>query len=178
VSARSSSMRKLPRLGAGEQKGQRHHKGDFLSPTTRSAVMARIKGRGTKPELIVHAMLTDLNVPFVTHEKELPGRPDFVVREARVVILVDGDFWHGWRFDQWRMKLSEHWEKKIASNRLRDAKNRRLLRLEGWTVVRLWEHQIRDSPARCRSRLRRALGPLLSTATPVSLVNGDRGTNE
>lgn len=132
--------------------------------------MAKIKGRGTKPELAVEAMLVQLGVPFETHARDLPGRPDFVVREARVVVLVDGDFWHGWRFEKWRFKLSEKWEAKIDANRRRDARNRRLLRQHGWTIVRLWEHQVENSPARCRQRLRRALELLLLAPQPGSLA--------
>lgn len=151
-------------------KGERQHRGDIMSPEKRSAVMSRIRGRGTKPEAAVQAMLEGLGVPFETHARDLPGRPDFVIRDARVVILVDGDFWHGWRFDEWRLRLSEHWERKIAANRRRDARNRKLLRAGGWTIIRLWEHQVRDSPARCRRRIRRALEALLSSQPPGNLA--------
>ena len=128
-----------------------------MSPEKRSAVMARIKGRDTKPELAVAAMLDRMSVDYEVHARDLPGRPDFVIRELRVVVLVDGDFWHGWRFAQWRLKLSEKWETKIAGNIRRDTRNRRLLRLAGWTVVRLWEHQVVASPTRCRARIKFAL---------------------
>jgi DNA mismatch endonuclease, patch repair protein len=128
-----------------------------MSPQKRSAVMARIRGRDTGPELAVAAMLDRLGVTYEVHARDLPGRPDFVVRDLRVVVLVDGDFWHGWRFAHWRHKLSEKWEGKIAGNMRRDARNRRLLRQAGWTIVRLWEHQIELSPARCRARIRSAL---------------------
>ena len=141
-----------------------------MSPEKRSAVMARIKGRGTKPEVAVQAMLEALNAPYEAHARDLPGRPDFVVREARFVILVDGDFWHGWRFHEWRLKLSEPWERKIATNRRRDARNRKLLREAGWAIVSLWEHQVRDSPARCRRRIRRALTPLPMAGAPGRLA--------
>lgn len=156
-------------------KGERQHRGDIMSAEKRSAVMARIKGRGTKPELAVRAMLEQLGVAFEEHAPDLPGRPDFVVREAQVVVLVDGDFWHGWRFEHWRLKLSEHWERKIAANRRRDALNRKRLRETGWTVVRLWEHQVRDSPARCRQRIRRALAALLLQPAPGSLASTGSG---
>lgn len=158
-------------------KGERQHKGDIMSPEKRSAVMSRIRGKGTKPELVVQKMLEDLGVSFEMHARDLPGRPDFVLRDARVVILVDGDFWHGWRFEQWRLKLSEHWERKIAANRRRDARNRKLLRASGWTVVRLWEHQVRESPTRCRRRIRRAITALLSRPTPGSLALLGSGAN-
>jgi len=140
-----------------------------MSPEMRSAVMSRIRGRDTKPELAVAKMLDGLGVTYETHARDLPGRPDFVVRGMRIAVLVDGDFWHGWRFADWRLKLSEKWEHKIAGNIRRDAKNRRALRLEGWTVVRLWEHQVNASPMRCRARLRYALASRL----PLSIEPGN-----
>lgn len=149
--------------------GGRLHRGDIMSPEKRSAVMARIKGRGTKPELAVAAMLDRLAVTYETHARDLPGRPDFVVRERRLAILVDGDFWHGWRFDAWRLKLSPEWERKIAANIRRDTRNRLRLRQAGWTVLRIWEHSVSNSPSRTRARLRRALGGLSSSSRPGNL---------
>ncbi len=59
-----------------------------------------------------------------------------------MAVFVDGDFWHGRNFNQWRHKLSEKWEIKIASTRRRDRLNERLLKALGWQIVRIWEHQI------------------------------------
>lgn len=142
-----------------------------MSPEKRSAVMARIRGRDTKPELAVAGLLDCMGLDYESHARDLPGRPDFVLREQRVVVLVDGDFWHGWRFAKWRLKLSEKWEQKIAGNIRRDARNRRLLRQAGWTVVRLWEHQVTSCPRRCRTRIRSALAKsLLRSAEPGRLL--------
>src|SRR5262249_37749020 len=69
-----------------------------------------------------------------------------------------GDFWHGWRFPQWRDKLSEKWESKIAQNRMRDRRNHARLRRQGWTIVRVWEHQIERDLAGCLSRIKHILG--------------------
>lgn len=128
-----------------------------MSAEKRSAVMARIKGRDTGPERAIAALLLDAGVAFESHARDLPGRPDFVMRNARVAVLVDGDFWHGWRFPVWRDKLSPAWEAKIEANRRRDTRNMRHLRRQGWIVVRLWEHQIRRSPDRCLGRVLAAL---------------------
>jgi len=115
--------------------------------------MSRIRGKGTKPELIVAELLAQANLSWEEHAKDLRGRPDFVLRAARIIIFVDGDFWHGWRFPAWRLKLSEKWERKIEANRLRDARNFKALRRAGWKVIRLWEHQIKKSPADCLARI-------------------------
>lgn len=125
-----------------------------MSPATRSAVMSRIRGRDTGPERVVQGMLEDMNVAFESHVKLLPGRPDFVVWQHSLCIFVDGDFWHGWQFDKWRLKLSEKWEEKIERTRQRDAAARSLLRRSGWQVLRIWEHQINESPKRCMNRIR------------------------
>ena len=132
---------------------ERQHRGDIMSPEKRSALMARIKGKDTGPELVIAGLLRRSRRQFETHARDLPGQPDFVFRRAKVAVFVDGDFWHGWRFPAWRLKLSEKWEDKIAANRRRDARNHARLRREGWTVIRLWEHQIERSPETCLSRI-------------------------
>lgn len=129
-----------------------------MAPETRSRVMSRIRGKGTKPERIVEGWLSSTGLAFEMHASDLPGRPDFVLRANRVAVFVDGDFWHGWRFDSWRLKLSEPWEEKIAANRLRDRRNHARLRRLGWTVVRLWEHQVESARLRCLERLSAAVG--------------------
>lgn len=124
-----------------------------MSAATRSAVMSRIKGKGTKLELAVAELMADAGLQWEEHCKDLPGRPDFVLRPSKIAIFVDGDFWHGWRFPLWRLKLSEHWERKIEGNMRRDARNFRALRRSGWKVIRLWEHQVRNSPDHCLERI-------------------------
>jgi DNA mismatch endonuclease (patch repair protein) len=145
------------------KRGMRRHRGDFLAPEVRSAVMARIKGKDTGPELLVGSALSAAGLRFEKHAKDLPGRPDLVFRPVRVAVFIDGDFWHGWRFSVWRDKLSEKWEAKIESNRRRDVRNHRQLRRNGWTVIRLWEHQVEQDLKRCVARV-------VSTVT-----NGKRG---
>lgn len=136
----------------------RRHKGDFMSPETRSSVMRRIRGRDTLPERLVGEAFRLRGLTWEGHSRDLPGRPDFVFRDSRVIVFVDGDFWHGWRFPQWRDKLSEAWEDKIAANRARDSRNRRRLRREGWQVVRLWEHQIHANLEKAINRVLVKLG--------------------
>lgn len=135
----------------------RRHKGDFLSPEVRSSVMSRIKGKDTGPERRIATSLSDYGHLWESHAKDLPGRPDFVFREHRVAVFVDGDFWHGWKFNEWRDKLSEAWEAKISANRARDARNHRRLRRMGWKVIRLWEHQIERDCAKCIAKILAAI---------------------
>lgn len=128
-----------------------------MSPEKRSALMSRIRGKNTGPERAVGAIVDALGLEAEFHARDLPGRPDMVLRALRVAIFVDGDFWHGWRFPAWRRKLSEKWELKIAANRRRDALNHAKLRRAGWLVIRIWEHQVDDDPDRVSQRLRKLL---------------------
>jgi DNA mismatch endonuclease (patch repair protein) len=128
-----------------------------MSPEKRSALMSRIRGKGTKPERIIAGLLRQAGVAFEEHAGDLRGRPDIVLRQAKIVVFVEGDFWHGWRFPAWRLKLSEHWERKIEGNRVRDLRNFRALRRAGWKVIRIWEHQVERDPERCVARVLAAL---------------------
>ena len=144
-------------LGPGvEAQAPRRHRGDIMSVEKRSALMSRIRGRDTSPERTVAMMLAKGGFFHATQARDLPGRPDFVMRDVRLVVLVDGDFWHGRHFGQWRDKLSAEWDAKIAQNRKRDARNIRLLRAQGWKVVKLWEHEIKTDPDRCVVRIKNA----------------------
>ena len=135
----------------------RRHKGDIMSPEKRSALMSRIRGKDTGPERLIAAALNKNGLAWESHTRDLPGRPDFVFRERMVAIFVDGDFWHGWRFPIWRDKLSEKWEDKIDVNRRRDRRNHARLRRRGWSVLRIWEHQIDRDHQACINRILEAV---------------------
>jgi DNA mismatch endonuclease, patch repair protein len=131
----------------------RRYRGDIMSAEKRSALMGRIKGKDTGPERAMVNQLQRARRRFEKHARDLPGCPDFVFRHAKVAVFVDGDFWHGWRFSVWRSKLSEKWESKVEANRRRDARKRARLRRAGWTVIRIWEHQIKRDPELCLRRI-------------------------
>lgn len=76
---------------------------------------------------------------------------------ARVVVFIDGDFWHGWRYPTWKKRLGLFWQQKIERNRLRDAKNFRKLRNAGWHVLRIWEHEVKVDVEACVDRISNAL---------------------
>jgi len=135
----------------------RRHRGDITSPEVRSAVMSRIRGKGTGLEKAMATALSDQGLSWEEHARDLPGRPDFVFRHARVAVFVDGDFWHGWRFKEWRDKLSERWEAKIAETKRRDARNNRSLKAMGWKVIRFWEHQVLKRPDQCAIKVQKVL---------------------
>lgn len=103
--------------------------------------MARIRGRDTKPELLVRRALHARGFRYRLHAKELPGRPDMVFPRRRAVILVHGCFWHGHDCPLFRLPGSrrEFWEAKITGNRARDGVVLARLRELGWRALLVWE---------------------------------------
>ncbi len=118
---------------------------DTIIPTERSALMGRIRSKDTKPEVAVRSMLHRLGYRFRLHRKDLPGRPDIVLPKHRKIILVQGCFWHGHtcRLASKPKSNEKYWSDKIATNQARDARNADALALQGWTVLELWECEVR-----------------------------------
>jgi DNA mismatch endonuclease (patch repair protein) len=113
-----------------------------LTKQQRSYVMSRIRGKDTTIELILRSALHRMGFRFRKNVKGMAGTPDIVFHRAKLVVFVDGDFWHGYRFPRWRYSLSDFWQQKLQRNRARDRQYHARLRRAGWTVVRVWEHQI------------------------------------
>lgn len=130
---------------------------DNLTPEQRRYTMSRVRVRDTALERIVHSALEERGLTFIKHIADLPGKPDIVFEEAKVVVFVDGDFWHGYRFPAWANKLSPFWREKISSTRKRDKRNFRRLRRRGWVVIRLWQHQIKADIDGCVEKILRQL---------------------
>jgi len=119
--------------------------------------MSLVKSAGNKPERIMERLLKEANITFRSQCDRLDGNPDFVITRRRVVVFVDGEFWHGRRFEDWRSKLKPYWLSKIARNMRRDRRNNRALRAKGYSVVRIWEPDILKRPDWCIARVRRAI---------------------
>jgi DNA mismatch endonuclease (patch repair protein) len=117
---------------------------DNLTKEQRSYCMSRVRGKDTSLEVRVRSALHRKGYRFRKHVRDLPGKPDIVFPRESLAVFIDGDFWHGWRFPQWRDNLSHAWQEKIEVNRRRDRRNFRRLRRNGWRVLRLWEHQIKS----------------------------------
>ena len=149
--SRKAGHRKWGRAG---QKVPGKHNGDIMSTEKRSRVMAKIQGKNTSPELIMERELRALDLNFERHSKDLTGKPDFVFRDAKVAVFVDGDFWHGFRFPLWSHKLSPKWREKIAATRVRDRKNFSALRRHGWKVLRNMGTSGGASAAECVKRVK------------------------
>ena len=114
---------------------------DILTRKMRSALMSRIRGVDTKPELFVRRALHAKGYRFRTHFQELPGRPDLVFTKRQAVIFVHGCFWHrhGCKKTYDPKSRQEFWREKFASNVRRDQRIQYLLARDGWRVLIVWE---------------------------------------
>ena len=121
---------------------------DTLSQTQRSYNMSRIRGKNTKPEILVRKGLHARGFRFRLHNKKLPGSPDIVLPKYGVAIMVNGCFWHGHKGCRYATKPKsnvEFWETKIARNRHRDEVTTAHLEALGWTVITIWECELRTN---------------------------------
>ncbi len=133
---------------------------DVFTRAKRSAVMARIRGRGNKDtELRLRTLLRAHGFSGWRRGSTLAGKPDFVFRRQRLAVFVDGCFWHGCpTHATWPKQNAEFWRKKILGNRRRDRAVNRLLKKSGWRVLRIWEHELsQQQRSQLLRRLRRAL---------------------
>lgn len=119
---------------------------DTLTSERRSWNMSRIRGRDTRPELRLRSLLHRAGFRFRLHAKQLPGRPDVVLPKYRTVIFVHGCFWHrhpGCRNATIPSTRREFWQEKFDSNVSRDARNQAALEAAGWTVLTVWECELK-----------------------------------
>jgi DNA mismatch endonuclease, patch repair protein len=123
---------------------------DILKPDQRSALMSRIQGKNTKPEIIVRRLAHALGYRFRLHRRDLPGSPDLVFPRLGKVIFVHGCFWH--RHSRCKYAYSPKsnnafWEKKFSNNIERDREVIKKLRKLGWDVLVIWECETSDQSA-------------------------------
>jgi DNA mismatch endonuclease, patch repair protein len=134
---------------------------DIFSPEKRSEVMARIKGKHTRPELAVRSLLHAMGFRFRLHRRDLPGKPDIVLPRFGTAIFVNGCFWHlhedcsGGRLPT---SNRDFWKRKLMGNRERDKQKVSALRAAGWRVIVLWECEVEKAIGMVEQRLRSALG--------------------
>lgn len=121
---------------------------DKLTPSQRHHCMSRIRGKNTKPEILVRKGLHARGFRFRLHNKKLPGSQDIVLPKYGVAIMVNGCFWHGHKGCRYATKPKsniEFWETKIARNLHRDEVTTAHLEALGWTVITVWECELRNS---------------------------------
>jgi len=127
--------------------------------------MQRVRSKDTTSELALRHALWRRGLRFRIHRANLPGTPDIVFPGAKLVVFVDGDFWHG---NQWRLRglerledqfrdcgNSEYWVRKISRNVVRDEESTTALEAGGWRVIRVWESDIKRDLSGCVAEIER-----------------------
>lgn len=137
---------------------------DNLKPEDRRKTMQAVKGKGTKLEKRLFSMLTGMSLKgWKKNASNVTGKPDVIFVDQKVVIFVDGCFWHGCPVCQRKLPQTnrEYWERKIARNVELAKSHNQQLRDDGWTVIRIWEHEIISKVARqvIRARIRQVVKP-------------------
>jgi DNA mismatch endonuclease, patch repair protein len=132
---------------------------DVFTKIKRSEVMSRIRGRGNKEtELVLAALLRAHGITGWRRHQPLFGKPDFSFRQDRVVIFVDGCFWHGCpQHTNTPVNNRPFWQKKLAANKRRDRLVTKTLRQQGWHVLRIWEHDLSKNPTACIRKIKALL---------------------
>ena len=118
---------------------------DIVDPQTRSRMMSGIRGKNTRPELVIRQGLHAMGFRFRLHAPSVPGKPDVVLPKYRAVVFVHGCFWHGHSCHLFKMPSTrpEFWNTKIARNQERDREVREALREAGWRQLVVWECAIK-----------------------------------
>jgi DNA mismatch endonuclease (patch repair protein) len=140
---------------------------DIVDSKQRSAMMARIRGRDTTPELAVRRIAHRMGLRFWLHRKDLPGRPDLVFPKHRLAVFVHGCFWHrheGCRYASTPKSRIAFWTGKFAANVERDARQAEALRALGWRVIVIWQCETGDEGA-----MERRIVGLIGRSTDASL---------
>lgn len=120
---------------------------DTMSPEKRSRIMAAIRSRGTRPEMLVRKHLFACGFRYRLNHPRLPGKPDIVLRKYRTAVFVNGCFWHGHDCPAFRLPKTntDFWRQKIDRNRERDAQEQRRLAEMGWHCITVWECQLKPA---------------------------------
>ena len=142
---------------------------DSLSPAERSARMALIRHKDTKPEMLVRKAVWAAGFRYRLHAKDLPGKPDMVFPSLRAVIFVHGCYWHGHSCQKGRVPggNSSFWREKFAANKARDRRDRARLTRLGWRVFIVWECSLSTISKRTKA-LRATLDFLASAREDAS----------
>lgn len=149
---------------------------DVKSPEDRSRNMAAIKGKDTKPEMIVRKYLFSRGLRFRVQVRKLPGNPDIVLAKYKTVIFVNGCFWHGHEGCKYfRLPKSNvgFWKEKIERNVARDTRSKTELKALGWRVIRVWECEIKTFAQ--RDEYLKRLYDRIVNPTQSYLIETDKG---
>jgi DNA mismatch endonuclease (patch repair protein) len=131
----------------------------FVTTPKLSLAMSKIRATNTKAELVLRKAVWQSGLRYRLHSNEIPGKPDLVFASRKIVVFIDGDFWHGYRWHERKPKIKsnkDYWIPKIERNMQRDIEITQQLTQQGWFVIRIWENDIKKDLAACVYRIRKA----------------------
>lgn len=136
--------------------------------------MSRIRGKGTKPELIIRRGLHHLGFRYRLYDNRLPGKPDIVLPKYNAIILVHGCFWHWHDCQLYKLPAShvKFWEEKVRKNRKNDMLNLDKLGEKGWRILTVWECSLRGSLALSREDVLRKVGNWITSQSQTYELRG------
>jgi DNA mismatch endonuclease (patch repair protein) len=132
----------------------------FKVSAERSNLMRKIRSDKTTPEVFLQKLLRKEKIRFRKNCSALAGKPDIAFLDKKLAVFVDGEFWHGYHWEEKKKKIRvnrRYWLPKIEKNILRDKQNNRKLNKEGWKVLRFWQQQIIEDPIKCLTKIKKAL---------------------
>jgi DNA mismatch endonuclease (patch repair protein) len=149
---------------------------DVLTPEQRRLNMSRIRGKDTKPELILRRGLHAKGIRYRLHRKDLPGSPDLVFPRYRAVVLMNGCFWHGHDCPLFKLPTTRRgfWESKINGNKARDLRDIAGLTAAGWRVMVVWECAIKGPARQPIASVLREIEAWLASPMALSIVRGNQ----
>ena len=124
----------------------------FYTTKKRSKMMSKIRGKNTKPEMRFRRALWAKGIKYRVDSRKLPGRPDVSIRKYKLAIFVDGEYWHGYNWEERRKKVKtnrEFWIPKIERNIQRDREVNAQLQALGFKVFRFWESEVKKELETC-----------------------------
>lgn len=131
---------------------------DVLTPTQRSFNMSRILSKNTSPEIILRKLLTAEGIKGYRLHYKILGKPDIVFPKKKIAIFIDGCFWHKCKKDFIAPKTNKKfWFPKIENNIARDKQVNRALKKTGWTILRIWEHELKEISQKFLTKINQTL---------------------
>jgi DNA mismatch endonuclease, patch repair protein len=124
----------------------------YTTTKSRSILMGKIRSAQTKPEKVLRKALWHTGIRFRINSKKLPGKPDIVIKKYNLIIFVDGEFWHGYNWEEKKLQIKTNrgfWIPKVERNMQRDKENNRVLSLLVYRVLRFWGHSVKKDLQGC-----------------------------
>lgn len=121
----------------------------FDTTPEKSHQMAKVKSKDGKDEVILRKLLWHNGVRYRTNYKKLPGKPDIAITKYKIAIFIDGEFWHGYEWEKHKPRIKrnrDYWIHKIEYNMKHDQEVNKLLKDQGWHVLRFWSKKVLKNP--------------------------------